>query len=141
MGMEEFFAVLSEIALKILPVAGVILLIYLIVLVHRLLGVLTNVNKAVESANQTIHEVEIQVRKLDAPLQTATELSESVTKIHRLSEHAVKTVALMMAENFAAIKEYLQSIFNKEKSEPETEPNNENDLKAEEIIQKESSSE
>lgn len=130
MGMEEFFTVLSDICLKILPVVGVVLFIYLVVLVHRLLQVLGSVHKAVDSANQTIHEVEIQVRKLDGPLQTATEISDSVSKVHQMSEHAIKTIALMMVENFSAIKEYLNSFLHKEDPKDE-------DVEKEEILQEE----
>lgn len=137
MEMEQFFTVLSEICLKILPVVGVILLIYLIVFVHRLLGFLVSLNKAVDSANSTIHEAEIQIRKLDGPLQTATEISESVTKVHRLSEHALTTLIQMMMENFSAIKEYLHSILNKEKNENR----NDAEMDLEEIMKESASAE
>ena len=54
MTLDSFVALLSDTAWKLVPVAVVILLIYLIVFVHRLLGVLKNVNGTLKTVDEDL---------------------------------------------------------------------------------------
>ena len=75
-----------------MPVAAVILLIYLIVFVHRLLGVLKNVNGTLKTVDQDL-------QKLEKPLQTVNELSETVDLVHEASRNAVRSALVTIIEN------------------------------------------
>ena len=57
MTLDSFVALLSDTAWKLVPVAAVILLIYLIVFVHRLLGVLKNVNGTLKTVDQDLQKL------------------------------------------------------------------------------------
>ena len=92
-------------------VAAVILLIYLIVFVHRLLGVLKNVNGTLKTVDQDL-------QKLEKPLQTVNELSETVDLVHEASRNAVRSALVTIIENASSIKDW---IFSKKKEESQTE--------------------
>ena len=93
MTLDSFVALLSDTAWKLVPVAVVILLIYLIVFVHRLLGVLKNVDE--------------DLQKLERPLQTVNELSETVDLVHEASRNAVRSALVTIIENASSIKDWI----------------------------------
>ncbi|HJC36527.1 MAG TPA: histidine kinase [Candidatus Merdibacter merdavium] len=111
MTLDSFVALLSDTAWKLVPVAAVILLIYLIVFVHRLLGVLKNVNGTLKTVDQDL-------QKLEKPLQTVNELSETVDLVHEASRNAVRSALVTIIENASSIKDW---IFSKKKEESQTE--------------------
>ena len=100
MTFDSFVALLSDTAWKLVPVAVVILLIYLIVFVHRLLGVLKNVNG-------TLKTVDEDLQKLERPLQTVNELSETVDLVHEASRNAVRSALVTIIENASSIKDWI----------------------------------
>lgn len=108
MTLDSFVALLSDTAWKLVPVAVVILLIYLIVFVHRLLGVLKNVNG-------TLKTVDEDLQKLEKPLQTVNELSETVDLVHEASRNAVRSALVTIIENASSIKDW---IFSKKNEGP-----------------------
>lgn len=118
MQLNEFFDTLSTLCIKVLPLLGVILLVYLIMAVRYLIPCLKNANKTLEEAN-------LQLRKLDVPLNTIQEISKSIDSVHELTKESVKTISLAIYENLNALKEWFKNMFSKKQAEsavvPETE--------------------
>ena len=68
--------------------------------VHRLLGVLKNVNG-------TLKTVDEDLQKLERPLQTVNELSETVDLVHEASRNAVRSALVTIIENASSIKDWI----------------------------------
>ena len=91
MTLDSFLILLSDTAWKLVPVVLVVLLIYVIILLRH----------AIELAKQT--------KKLDKPLQTVNELSETIDLVHEASRNAVRSVLVTIIENASSIKDWILS--------------------------------
>ena len=58
------------------------------------------------------------LQKLEKPLQTVNELSETVDLVHEASRNAVRSALVTIIENASSIKDW---IFSKKKEESQTE--------------------
>lgn len=112
MELEQFFESVSYICLKVLPIIGVVLGIYLIVMVHNLI-------KTLKSATKTLDETHQQIRKLDVPLHTISEISKSIDSVHELTKESLHSLSIMIYENLSALKEWFKNLFHKEKDNDE----------------------
>lgn len=107
MELENFFNSISFVCIKLLPLLGLILLIYLIIMVKNLIITL-------KTANKTLEEVNIQIRKLDVPLNTVSEISKSIDNVHELTKESVKSISVNIYQALNTIKEQIQRILKKE---------------------------
>ena len=107
MTLDDFLVLLSDTAWKLVPVVIVVLLIYGILLVRQAIDLTKQTKKTLE----TIDDV---LKKLDKPLHTINELSETVDLVHEASRNAVRSALVTIIENASNIKEW---ILSKRKSE------------------------
>ncbi|MGN1343442.1 MAG: hypothetical protein ACI4U3_02605 [Traorella sp.] len=110
MGLEQFFEAISFVCIKLLPLLGVVLLIYLIIMIRDLISCL-------RSATKTIDEANLQLRKLDIPLHTVSEISKSVDQVHELTKESVKSLSLSIYEILNKCKDKFNQLLHKEKEE------------------------
>lgn len=110
MQLEEFFNSISFISLKVLPLLGVILCVYLIIMIK-------NVIACLKSATKTLDEANNQLRKLDVPLNTVAEISKSVDYVHDLTKESMKSVSTTIYQNINMIKEWFNQLLHKTKKE------------------------
>ena len=82
MGSDQLIELLSQVSYKLLPIAGLILLIFLIVFFKNLISAMKALTKTLETTNE-------QVRKLDKPLETVEDLSNTLDKVHNASKGAI----------------------------------------------------
>ena len=82
MGSDQLIELLSQVSYKLLPIAGLILLIFLIVFFKNLISAIKVLTKTLETTNE-------QVRKLDKPLETVEDLSNTLDKVHNASKGAI----------------------------------------------------
>ena len=113
MQLEQFFETLSYICMKILPMLGVVLLVYLIMMVRSLIICL-------KSATKTFDEANHQLRKLDVPLHTVSEISKSVDHVHDLTKESLKSISLSLFQTISALKEWLANFLHKEETAMES---------------------
>ena len=106
MEIEILFSTVAKIATYMLPVLGVILLIYLIIFVKNLIDTLKDLSL-------TLLTAESEIRKLDGPLNTANELSKTVDEVHYATKNAVTKASQVVSENFDMVKEW---VLDKKKS-------------------------
>ena len=107
MQLDDFFNSISFISIKLLPLLGIILLVYLIIMVKNLIITL-------KTANKTLEEVNIQIRKLDVPLNTVSEISKSIDNVHELTKESIKSISVNIYQALNTIKEQIQRILKKE---------------------------
>ena len=102
MTLDSFLILLSDTAWKLVPVVLVVLLIYVIIL-------LCHAIELAKQTKQTMHTVQDDLKKLDKPLQTVNELSETIDLVHEASRNAVRSVLVTIIENASSIKDWILS--------------------------------
>ena len=107
MTLDDFLVLLSDTAWKLVPVVIVVLLIYGILLVRQAIDLTKQTKKTLET-------IDDDLKKLDKPLHTINELSETVDLVHEASRNAVRSALVTIIENASNIKEW---ILSKRKSE------------------------
>ncbi len=122
MGLDQLLELTSNVAVKALPICGVVVLIFLAVFLGHLIKVLKNANETVTKLSKTLATANRQLETLDKPLNTLNELSETVDCVHEASKHAVRSTLVAIIENFSTIKDW---IFSNMKQKTETEEESE----------------
>lgn len=102
MTLDSFLILLSDTAWKLVPVVIVVLLIYVIILLRHAI-------ELAKQTKQTMHTVQDDLKKLDKPLQTVNELSETIDLVHEASRNAVRSVLVTIIENASSIKDWILS--------------------------------
>ena len=86
----------------VLPIVGVIALVYLILFLKQLIETLKQVSKTLDTAND-------QLKKLDAPLKTAENISNTVDEVNQTAKDAFMNVVGALSENVQNAKDWLQA--------------------------------
>ena len=102
MTLDSFLILLSDTAWKLVPVVLVVLLIYVIILLRHAI-------ELAKQTKQTMDTVQDDLKKLDKPLQTVNELSETIDLVHEASRNAVRSVLVTIIENASSIKDWILS--------------------------------
>ena len=113
MGTDQLVNAISNLCYKLLPVLGILLLIYLVLLAKNLIDVLKSVNVTLTRTNDLVDECKGQIRKLDKPLGTINDLSETVDNVHESAKAAVNTAINAIIANLENVKHWIQNIKNK----------------------------
>ena len=93
MSLDIFMSTLARAFSYVLPIVGVIALIYLILFLKQLIETLKQVSKTLDTAND-------QLKKLDAPLKTAE---------NQTAKEAFMNVVGALSENVQNAKDWFQS--------------------------------
>ena len=115
MGADQLIEVVSEVCYKLLPVVGFIVLIFVVMFMKHLIDVLKSVNVTLSKTNELVDECKGQMRKLDKPLATVNDLSESIDNVHESTKNAVNSAINVIVANLENVREWLAS--RKEKKE------------------------
>lgn len=97
---------LARLCSYILPIVGVIVLIYLVLFLKQLIESLKRLSVTLDTANR-------QLEKLDAPLQTAEDISHSVDQVHQTVKDGVASAAKVVSENVDNAKEWVTQLKEK----------------------------
>lgn len=100
MSAQDFLAGASSFFGYLLPIAGVVVLVYLAILFKKAVETLKEVDR-------TLIIVEEQVRKLDAPLETVENVSKSVDDVNTKAREAASSASKSIAEGTAKVKSWL----------------------------------
>lgn len=92
MSLDIFMSTLARAFSYVLPIVGVIALIYLILFLKQLIETLKQVSKTLDTAND-------QLKKLDAPLKTAENISNTVDEVNQTAKEAFMNVVGALSEN------------------------------------------
>ena len=88
MSLDIFMSTLARAFSYVLPIVGVIALIYLILFLKQLIETLKQVSKTLDTAND-------QLKKLDAPLKTAENISNTVDEVNQTAKEAFMNALTM----------------------------------------------
>lgn len=113
MNTDQLIEVISNLCLKLLPVLGVVLLIYLVILVVNANKTMKSLDVTLSKTNDLVDECKGQIRKLDKPLNTIGDLSETVDDVHASAKNAVNSAINTIATNMEHVKEWISNLKNK----------------------------
>lgn len=116
--MTNFSYVCSE----LLPILGVIALIFLIIFLFKLIRLITSLDVTVNKTHGSIDMVEKSLEKAQAPLDTAVNISKHVDDACVATGKAFNEAKDYVSKNLNDMKDKVSSFVNKEdKAKPETE--------------------
>lgn len=110
--MDEFFALLNQVSVILLPILGAIALIYLIVLLKRVISVFSRVDAI-------LVDVDKKVTRLDGPLDTLVRLSHSVDKVHDTTYRGIVGLAEFIVSNWTTFTVWVDGIVHKDDTKPQ----------------------
>lgn len=126
MGADQLIEVVSVVCYKLLPVVGFIVLIFVVMLLKHLIDVLKSVNVTLAKTNDLVDECKGQMRKLDKPLATVNDLSESIDNVHESTKNAIHSAINVIVANLENVREWLAN--RKEKNEDDFSDEASNDV-------------
>lgn len=116
MGLDQLLDLTSQVATRVLPILGVIVLVFLAVFIKHLITVMKKADAALSSMKTTMDTTNRQLESLDKPLQTLQEVSDTVDYVHEASKHAVRSGLVCIIDNFSSIKEWATNVGSKKKA-------------------------
>lgn len=111
--MNEFIEAAQNLSVQLLPVLGVIVLIFLCVLLVKLINFVKTLDGSVKDLSGTMKLVDKSIEKVQVPLDTAVKLSHTVDEVHDKSYAAVKQAGEYVSENMGVVKNYINEKLNK----------------------------
>ena len=114
--MDELLNQLSALSVQLLPILGVIVLIFLVLIFNFILKLLKQLSGTVIKVDSTIQTVEDRLNDLKGPLHTINRISGSVDLVQDATEKAVKTFVVTVASNFDVIKDWFTNLIDKRKN-------------------------
>lgn len=80
--MDALLADLQIVCSQLLPVLGVVALVFLYIFLKKLAVLMDTVTQAVKSLDPTLQKVNQSIDKVQAPLDTAVKYSHTLDKVH-----------------------------------------------------------
>ncbi|MDR1794297.1 MAG: hypothetical protein LBR25_02780 [Erysipelotrichaceae bacterium] len=117
--MEPFLNAFSEFCRTLLPILGVVVLVFLAIILWHLIDFAKGLKTTVAKANDAIGSVDDTVKKLQGPLTTVEHLTGTVDFIFASTYKSATSLVKFMADNADSIKSWLASLlakFQKNKS-------------------------
>lgn len=105
--MNELLEAAEIVSAQLLPIVGVIALIFLCVLLSKATKLLVSLTATVKNLDGTMKRVDTSIDKVQVPLDTAVKLSKTVDEIHDKSYVAVKQAGEYVVENLGVVKSYM----------------------------------
>ena len=124
MSIDAVMSALARLATYLLPILGVVVLVYLIFVLKGVLVTLKDLSK-------TLNAAEREINKLDGPLATVEELSKTADEIHHATKKAVTSAINVVTENADNLKTWLW--LNSKKNTASDTPSEEQIQKDEEV--------
>ena len=107
--MDELLAAMYKVAVQLVPILGVAVLCFLIALIRHCIALIKELTETAKKAGTTLEGVDKSIDKLQAPLDTAVRVSETVDQIQQTAVETVKNVAGFVAGNLDSGKEAFAS--------------------------------
>jgi predicted PurR-regulated permease PerM len=114
--MDQLLNQLSALSVLLLPILGVVVLIFLILILNHFLKMMKQISGTVTKVDSTIQTVEDRLNDLKGPLHTINRISGSVDLVQDATENAVKSFIVAVSSNFDLIKDWITSYFDKRKN-------------------------
>lgn len=118
---DELLIALYNVCVRLLPIIGVFVLIFLLILLGKLMTFMNKLNMGMDSVNRTLIEVDRDVQQFRDPLNTVVKISHTVDEVHDASKEAAKNVIAAGKQHADAIKTQVSNLFKKEEADIKSE--------------------
>lgn len=112
--MDEFLNATSNLSVTLLPILRAIVLIVLIILIIKIIIVLKNLDTTLIKSHNTIDLVDKSIEKVQAPLDTAVKVSNTVEKAHDITVDAVVATKDFVVKNAENVKNKVEELIKKD---------------------------
>jgi uncharacterized protein YoxC len=121
--MDALLQELNRVSILLLPILGVIVLIFIAVLLKRFLETIKRLNSTVEKLNHTIDTVDQVLVDIEKPVQTLVNIATTVDMVNSATVNLVKGAISGISANMSAIKSWFSNRFShKEEEEVNQDP-------------------
>ena len=110
--MNTFLETLNKVCTSILPLLGAIAIIIAIVLLIELIKTVKSANTVLKKGTGTIDLVDESIKKVQAPLDTAVKVSETIDKAHDETIKRIDDAKEYLGKNAKTIKEKIVKLTN-----------------------------
>lgn len=107
--MDAFLEAAKNLADQILPTLSVVVLAFVLVMVYQIIKFFKELRTNLNDLDKTVDLVNQSLDKVQVPLQTASNISQSVDKLHESGVFAFKQAIQYGVANFQAMKDYMQA--------------------------------
>lgn len=107
--MDALLNDLQLVCAKLLPILGVVVLLFLCMVLKRLITLLESINKTVIQLEPTMKLVDKSLEKAQAPLDTTVKYCKSLDSIHDKVSSAVSKASKTVSDNLKKKKEEVNS--------------------------------
>ena len=113
--MDQLLNQLSAFSVQMLPILGVVVLIFIVLILNHLLKMIKQLSGTVTKVDSTLQTVEDRLNDLKGPLHTINRISGSVDLVQDATENAIKSFIVGVSSNYDLIKDWATSYFDKRK--------------------------
>lgn len=110
--MNNILETLKDVCTNILPLLGVIAIVLVIILLVELIGAVKSANVALKKGSGTIDLVDESIKKVQAPLDTAVKVSNTIDKAHDATIKGIEEAKEYVSKNASEIKQKITKIVN-----------------------------
>lgn len=111
--MDQFIIAAQNLSVQLLPILGVIVLVFLCVFLSKVTKLITTIDGSVKNLDGTMKLVDQSIEKVQKPLDTAVKLSNTVDEVHAASYSAVKQAGEYIVDNIGVVKEFVNDKVSK----------------------------
>jgi hypothetical protein len=109
--MDALLESLSSVSLKLLPILGVAIFVFLIIFLKKSFELLRKLDKTLDQVEQTM-------KKIDGPINTVVAVSKTIDMVNSAAENAIKTIAVSAVKNYGVVSEWFKQNVLKDKDKP-----------------------
>lgn len=111
--LNDFFEIISFIANRLLPVLFFVILVYVIVILHRIARALKTAKNRVEELQNTISLVDENLSSLATTTKSIANMSVSIDSAHEKSKEKIKEFSSKLGDSVSKVHEKSKSLFKK----------------------------
>lgn len=111
--LNDFFEIISFIANRLLPVLFFVILVYVIVILHRIARALKTAKNRVEELQNTISLVDENLASLATTTKSIANMSVSIDSAHEKSKEKIKEFSSKLGDSVSKVHEKSKSLFKK----------------------------
>ena len=115
--MDELLIILSRYSKILFPVLGCIAIILIFLLIKKAMKLFDELNMTLNRVNKMLDTVDKSLDQLQVPLNTVVTISHTIDTVHAYGSKAINEMIDFIVENIILIKEWLDRVLNKEKTE------------------------
>lgn len=111
--LNDFFEIISFIANRLLPVLFFVILVYVIVILHRITRALKTAKNRVEELQNTISLVDENLASLATTTKSIANMSVSIDSAHEKSKEKIKEFSSKLGDSVSKVQEKSKNLFRK----------------------------